>query len=208
MLLAAGISESAEFSSYLQNEAVSNCGTLAADQTAYVSCGYKEYIGSLTMAGETAKLANIQGVVTQFAFAAQTALDSGDPTNYAASVAALGTPTYMSVVVGDGANNKPDQVIPPMVASNPIAGSLPLANLMGLATVAQSQGPTAEPMSYVVKFTKGHHSSVLTPVATPDSGATAQESAAATSEMQLQIATFLASRGQYLQVTNTDVVTD
>ncbi|MEZ7278871.1 VolA/Pla-1 family phospholipase [Pseudoalteromonas sp. 68 DY56-GL68] len=208
VLLAAGISESAEFSSYLQNEAVSNCGTLAADQTAYVSCGYKEYIGSLTMAGETAKLANIQGVVTQFAFAAQTALDSGDPTNYAASVAALGTPTYMSVVVGDGANNKPDQVIPPMVASNPIAGSLPLANLMGLATVAQSQGPTAEPMSYVVKFTKGHHSSVLTPVATPDSGATAQESAAATSEMQLQIATFLASRGQYLQVTNTDVVTD
>ena len=40
------------------------------------------------MAGETAKLANIQGVVTQFAFAAQTALDSGDPSNYAASVAA------------------------------------------------------------------------------------------------------------------------
>ena len=79
---------------------------------------------------------------------------------------------------------------------------------MGLSTVAETQGPTADPMSYVVKFTKGHHSSVLTPVATADSGATAEESAAATAEMQLQIATFLASRGQYLQVTNTEVVTE
>ena len=147
-------------------------------------------------------------MITQFAFAAQTALDSGDPSNYAASVAALGTPVYMSVVVGDGANNNADMVIPPMVASNPIAGSLPLANLMGLSTVAETQGPTADAMSYVVKFTKGHHSSVLTPAATADSGATAEESAAATAEMQLQIATFLASRGQYLQVTNPEVVTE
>jgi len=208
VLLAAGIEESAEFSAYSQNEALSNCGSLAADQTAFVACAYKEYVGSLTMAGETEKLANIQGVVTQFAFAAQTALDSGDPSNYASAVAALGTPVYMSVVVGDGADNKADQVIPPMVASNPIAGSLPLAKLMGLTTVAETQAPTADPMSYVVKFTKGHHSSVLTPVPTEDSGATAQESAAATTEMQLQIGTFLAARGQFLQVTNTDVVTE
>ena len=41
------------------------------------------------------------------------------------------------LVVGDGANNNADMVIPPMVASNPIAGSLPLANLMGLSTVAE-----------------------------------------------------------------------
>ncbi|WP_288343788.1 VolA/Pla-1 family phospholipase [uncultured Pseudoalteromonas sp.] len=208
VLLAAGIDESAEFGAYTQNEALSNCGALAANQTAFVTCAYKEYIGALTVAGETAKLANIQSVITQFAFAAQTALDSGDPSNYASSVAALGTPVYMSVVVGDGANNNADMVIPPTVSSNPIAGSLPLANLMGLSTVAETQGPTADAMSYVVKFTKGHHSSVLTPVATADSGATAEESAAATAEMQLQIATFLASRGQYLQVTNPDVVTE
>ena len=88
-----------------------------------------------------------------------------------------------------------------------ISGNAAL-NLMGLSTVVETQGPTADALSYVVKFTKGHHSSVLTPVATADSGATAEESAAATAEMQLQIATFLASRGQYLQVTNTEVVTE
>ncbi|WP_404340315.1 VolA/Pla-1 family phospholipase [Pseudoalteromonas mariniglutinosa] len=208
VLLAAGTAESAEFQTYLQTDAVSNCGALAANQTAYVTCGYKEYVASITMQGETVKLANIQGVMTQFGFAAQTALDSGDPTNYAAAVAALGTPVYMNVVVGDGAANEADLVIPPMTANNPIAGSLPLAKLMALNAAFAPQTPTEDAMSYVVKFTKGHHSSVLTPAPTPESGATAAESAAATAEMQLQIATYLASRGQFLAITDTSVVTE
>ncbi|CAM3695070.1 MULTISPECIES: VolA/Pla-1 family phospholipase [Pseudoalteromonas] len=208
VLLAAGTTESAEFATYLQTDAVSNCGVFAANQQAYVSCAYPEYIASLTMAGETAKIANIQGVMTQFSFAAQTVLDSGDPTNYAAAVKALATPVYMNVVVGDGEGNKPDQVIPPMTVNNPIAGSLPLANLMGLTTVTQSQAPTGEAMSYLVKFTKGHHSSVLTPAPNADAGSTVQGSAAATSEMQLQIASYLATRGLALSINNTDIVTD
>ncbi|HEA18972.1 MAG TPA: lipase [Pseudoalteromonas prydzensis] len=208
VLLAAGTAESAEFATFLETDAVSNCGAVIADQQAYVSCAYPEYIASLTVADENAKIANIQGVMTQFSFAAQTALDSGDPTNYAAAVQALGTPVYMNVVVGDGEGNKPDQVIPPTTVNNPLAGSLPLANLMGLTTVTQSQAPTDEGMSYLVKFTKGHHSSVLTPAANAAAGATAQGSAAATAEMQLQIATYLVTRGRALSIQNTEIVTD
>ncbi|MFU2509026.1 VolA/Pla-1 family phospholipase [Pseudoalteromonas sp. ASV78] len=208
VLLAAGTAESAEFATFLETDAVSNCGAVIADQQAYVSCAYPEYIASLTVADENAKIANIQGVMTQFSFAAQTALDSGDPTNYAAAVQALGTPVYMNVVVGDGEGNKPDQVIPPTTVNNPLAGSLPLANLMGLTTVTQSQAPTDEGMSYLVKFTKGHHSSVLTPAANAAAGATAQGSAAATTEMQLQIATYLVTRGRALSIQNTEIVTD
>ena len=116
----------------------------------------------------------------------------------------------MNVVVGDGEvnGNKPDQVIPPMTVNNPIAGSLPLANLMGLTTVTQSQAPTDDGMSYLVKFTKGHHSSVLTPAPNAAAGATAEGSAAATSEMQLQIATYLVTRGRALSIQNTEIVTD
>ncbi|MBB1433166.1 lipase [Pseudoalteromonas sp. SG43-6] len=198
VLLAAGTAESAEFATYLQTDAVSNCGVFAENQQAYVSCAYPEYITSLTVAGETAKTAKIQGVMTQFAFAAQTVLDSGDPTNYATSLNALGTPVYMNVVVGDGAGNLPDQVIPPTTVNNPIAGSLTLARLMGLSTVATTQGPNAEPSSYLVKFTDGGHSSVLSP----------QASAAVTSEMQLQIATYLVTRGRALSIQNTEIVTD
>ncbi|MBB1366193.1 lipase [Pseudoalteromonas sp. SR44-5] len=198
VLLAAGTAESAEFATYLQTDAVSNCGVFAENQQAYVSCAYPEYITSLTVAGETAKTAKIQGVMTQFAFAAQTVLDSGDPTNYATSLNALGTPVYMNVVVGDGAGNLPDQVIPPTTVNNPIAGSLTLARLMGLSTVATTQGPNAEPSSYLVKFTDGGHSSVLSP----------QASAAVTTEMQLQIATYLVTRGRALSIQNTEIVTD
>ncbi|MBB1340173.1 lipase [Pseudoalteromonas sp. SR45-6] len=198
VLLAAGTAESAEFATYLQTDAVSNCGVFAENQQAYVSCAYPEYITSLSVAGETAKTAKIQGVMTQFAFAAQTVLDSGDPTNYATSLNALGTPVYMNVVVGDGAGNLPDQVIPPTTVNNPIAGSLTLARLMVLSTVATTQGPNAEPSSYLVKFTDGGHSSVLSP----------QASAAVTSEMQLQIATYLVTRGRALSIQNTEIVTD
>ncbi|MGS0535517.1 VolA/Pla-1 family phospholipase [Pseudoalteromonas sp. SaAl2] len=197
VLKSAGTAESAEFDAYRKGPAVANCGE-SADTQLSVSCGYAEYMTSLTVAGETTKIANIQGVMSQFSFAAQSALDSGDPTNYANSLAALATPVYMNVVVGDGVSNLPDQVIPPTTVNNPIAGSLPLAKLMGLATVATTQGPNEAPGSYVVKFTDGGHSSVLSPEASP----------AVTSEMQMQIATFLKSRGLFLQVTNSDVVTE
>ncbi|WKD23891.1 lipase [Pseudoalteromonas sp. KG3] len=207
VLKSADTVESAEFEAYREGPAVANCGESEETQ-ASISCGYIEYMTALTVAGETTKIANIQAVMTQFSFAAQTALDSGDPTNYAATVQALGTPVYMNVVVGDGAGNKPDQVIPPTTVNNPLAGSLPLANLMGLTTVTQSQAPTGEGMSYLVKFTKGHHSSVLTPAPNEAAGSTVEDSAAATTEMQLQIASYLATRGLALSIDNTEIVTD
>lgn len=207
VLKSAGTAESAEFDAYRKGPAVANCGE-SADTQLSVSCGYAEYMTSLTVAGETTKIANIQGVMSQFSFAAQSALDSGDPTNYASTMKALGTPVYMNVVVGGDDGNKPDQVIPPTTVNNPIAGSLPLANLMGLKAVAESQGPTEDGMSYLVKFTQGHHASLLDPRADVTAGATTEGSAAATSEMQMQIATFLKSRGLFLQVTNSDVVTE
>jgi len=208
VLSQAGTTEADEFNAYLQVDAVSNCGAVLPDMEAYLTCGYNEYVASLTTVGETSKLTNIQGVFTQFAFAAQTALDSGDPTNYAATVKALGTPVYTNVVVGDGVDNKPDQVIPPMAANNPISGTIPLANLMGLETVSTSQALTETPTSYLVKFTKGHHGSILTPAQDDAQAATVEGSAAANTEMQLQVATYLAARGRMLLVSNPEVVTD
>ena len=209
VLSQAGTAESDEFNAFLNAGALSNCGALVPDMQDFLSCGFNEFATSLTMAGETDKLANIKGVMTQFVFAAQTALDSGDPTNYAATVKALETPVYMNVVVGDGTdNNKPDQVIPPMTANNPIAGTVPLANFMGLDTVSTTQAPTEMGSSYLVKFTQGHHGSILTPAQDEGESSTVAGSAAANAEMQLQVATYLASRGRLLMVQNTEVVTN
>ena len=209
VLSQAGTAEADEFNAFLNAGALSNCGALLPDMQDFLSCGFNEFAASLTMAGETDKLANIKGVMTQFVFAAQTALDSGDPTNYAATVKALETPVYMNVVVGDGTdNNKPDQVIPPMTANNPIAGTIPLANFMGLETVSTSQAPTEMGSSYLVKFNTGHHGSILTPAQDEGESSTVAGSAAANAEMQLQVATYLASRGRLLMVQNTEVVTN
>jgi len=209
VLSQAGTAEADEFNAFLNAGALSNCGALLPDMQDFLSCGFNEFAASLTMAGEADKLANIKGVMTQFVFAAQTALDSGDPTNYAATVKALETPVYMNVVVGDGTDsNKPDQVIPPMTANNPIAGTLPLANFMGLETVSTTQAPTEMGASYLVKFNTGHHGSVLTPAQDERQSSTAAGSAAANAEMQLQIATYLASRGRLLSVSDTDIVTN
>ena len=209
VLSQAGTAEADEFNAFLNAGALSNCGALLPDMQDFLSCGFNEFAASLTMAGEADKLANIKGVMTQFVFAAQTALDSGDPTNYAATVKALETPVYMNVVVGDGTDsNKPDQVIPPMTANNPIAGTLPLANFMGLETVSTSQAPTEMGASYLVKFNTGHHGSVLTPAQDERQSSTAAGSAAANAEMQLQIAAYLASRGRLLSVRDTNVVTN
>jgi Pla-1/cef family extracellular lipase len=208
VLSVAGTDESVEFNAYLQADALSNCAVTLPDQEAYLTCGYNEFLASLTDSGETTKLLNIQSVFTQFSFAAQSVLDSGDPTNYAATVSALGTPIYLNVVVGDGDENKADQVIPPTTTANPIAGTIPLGNLMGLSTVSTSQPLSDTAASYLVKFTKGHHGSVLTPAQDEAQAATVQGSADANAEMQMQIATYLAARGHMLLVTNEDVVTD
>jgi len=76
VLSQAGTAESDEFNAFLNAGALSNCGALLPDMQDFLSCGFNEFATSLTMAGETDKLANIKGVMTQFVFAAQTSLDS------------------------------------------------------------------------------------------------------------------------------------
>ena len=58
--------------------------------------------------------------------------------------------------------------------------------------------------SYLVKFNTGHHGSILTPAQDEGESSTAAGSAAANAEMQLQVATYLASRGRLLMVQNTE----
>ena len=79
---------------------------------------------------------------------------------------------------------------------------------MGLETVSTTQAPTEMGASYLVKFNSGHHGSVLTPAQDERQSSTAAGSAAANAEMQLQIATYLASRGRLLSVSDTDIVTN
>ncbi|MGQ7844799.1 hypothetical protein ACUNV4_09995 [Granulosicoccus sp. 3-233] len=120
-----------------------------------------------------------------FLTAAQSLLDSGDPINHAATLAQSGaTRLHMIEVLGDA-------VIPNSVATAPLAGTEPLARQLGLTQIVADSTNGG-----LVKFSVGDHASIIR----------AQASAAATVEMQRQTATFAASQGTQLPVTDDTVI--
>lgn len=142
-----------------------------------------------------AQAAAVNQVFTQFAFAAQTVSDQSDPINFFETLG-NNTNVHMLTVIGDGGDNKPDQVIP-ISTSVPLSGQLPLATLMGLETISTTTTST-EPLSGIVKYTAGAHASSINP----------GPNAAVTVEMQSQIATYMASGATVIQVTNESVVSN
>ena len=148
----------------------------------------------------------------QFAVAAQTVIDSGDPINYAWATANKNI--LAQEVVGGGApvagdispshcascydaNGKwlPDQVIPNAVAGFPLSGGNPIIAALGLSTITGTT-QSATGIRGVVRFTNGTHGSLLDPSTSPQ----------ATVEMQTEAVSFLATGGAAVQVVNTNVI--
>ena len=188
--------------SYIQFATQSQgCGGPVAAPFAACFEPFTEY---LAQTGNTAALTALSSAFSQFAFAAQTVTDSGDPNNYAQHLVVSETPTYVIEVVGDD-NNLPDQVIPngfanPLQAlaagKMPLAGTEPLVRLLGAGAVAAQAGLQPLAGNAVARFTEGDHSSILSPAA----------SAAATSEMQMQAVSVFLTQGAAVAVTDTTVL--
>lgn len=152
------------------------------------------------------------GDFESFLAAAQTAVDSVDPINYAASTVA-GRGLLLFEVVGDS-NNLPDQVVPNHVGTlangfqdapagtvpGPLGGTEPLITAQSLDGVSSTT--VGADLAVVIRFTAGHHGSILTPndaLGNPDDMA-----ALVTNVMQTATVTFFASDGAQAAVsTNT-----
>lgn len=133
---------------------------------------------------------------TSFLFAAQTAVDTGDPINYGAAIAALDFPMLFHEVIGGGpGGGLPDQSVPNSVANRPLAGSEPLIAALDLTRVTATLNDV-NGVRGIVRFIEGNHGSILDPT----------ESPATTAEMQSQIAAFLANLGTEITVTNAAVI--
>ena len=149
---------------------------------------------------------------SQFVVAAQTVIDSGDPINYAFNTAnknilaheVVGgsaplpgdiSPANCSNCYDANGNWLPDQVIPNTVPGSPLSGGEPIIAALGLAPIT---GPvqSATGIRGVVRFVTGTHGSLLDPSTSPQ----------ATVEMQTEAASFLATGGDAVQVTNTAVI--
>ena len=184
VLLGAGGTTAA---AYTEFATTNSCG---AGQTAPYAACFKSFEQALAATNPTA-LAALNASFASFAFAAQTVTDAGDPNNYAAMLVASGTPTYMIEVIGDQAEQLPDQVIPNRTPM-PLAGTEPLAALLGASAVNNVAGTYPVAGTSLSRFIAGGHSSILSPTA----------SAAATAEMQGQSVSFFMGRGAAVVVTN------
>jgi pimeloyl-ACP methyl ester carboxylesterase len=128
----------------------------------------------------------------QFMQAAQTAVDSGDPINFAAAANANHS-IHLIQVVGDGAGNLPDQVVPNSATARLIAA-------MGIS----KRSATGAGDGYV-NFTAGNHGSILTPC-TPTPGCVTAALAAVWTEMQVETRNFAATNGANIVITNATYV--
>ncbi|WP_144206607.1 VolA/Pla-1 family phospholipase [Shewanella donghaensis] len=126
--------------------------------------------------------------IPTFAFAVQTAVDSADPINHGSMLAATQLPVHLIEVVGDGAGNLSDQVLPNAVEGFPLSGTEPLIAALGLDCVSSTNAGSG-----AVRFSKGHHSSIVSPAEID--GVTDGMAGAATVEMQTQVAGFAKSAG-------------
>jgi Pla-1/cef family extracellular lipase len=147
------------------------------------------------------------GFAAQFNFAAQAIMDASDPINYASTVKATMTPVHVMEVIGDTESdnpNKADQVIVNAVGDLPLVGTEPLISALGLSGASSSVGNGVEGVSAAVRFTRGHHSSILSPY--PVEGVATDDTLAVTVEMQTQVASFAASGGTRIVISDNPVI--
>ncbi len=143
------------------------------------------YSPSINAGLESAGITTGSADYESFLIVVQTMLDSADPINHAATLAQAASPQlHMVEVIGD-------QAVPNNVATAPLSGTDPLARLMGLTQIAETSSTGG-----LVKFSAGNHNSFLSPAA----------SLAATVEMQTQVATFAATQGTVLPITDSTVI--
>jgi Pla-1/cef family extracellular lipase len=162
---------------------------------------YRTFWANLT----TEQQAELSGIFSQFAFAAQTVTDAGDPINYAGMMAATQTPTHVIEVVGNGSDNLSDQVIPNTITTSPLGGTESAIALLGLPSVSATTQDAENPVSGAVRFLAGHHGSILSPSPRPEAP-DAEMTGRATQEMQSQVATYFATDAHMIPVSDVDVV--
>ena len=127
------------FVTYLSGN--SDCMALAEDAAAFTNCAAGQI--DAYIAGAAAPVAAaISSTLAQFAFAAQTITDAGDPNNYLQLLAGTETPVYIAEVIGTGVNSATsDRVIPNQTVGMPLGGTEPFASLLGATAVDAVAGP-------------------------------------------------------------------
>jgi len=141
----------------------------------------------------TAGLTQGSAEFEQFMLAAQSVLGTVDPLNHAKAAADNHNILLFEVV---GSNSSlPDQVIPNSAATAPLAGTDPLIRTLGLTQIDTTSTAGTRTGDVVIKFSAGHHGSILTPLDASGSVDASGLSGRTVVEMQTNAATYIATGG-------------
>lgn len=137
--------------------------------------------------------------LSSFVAGAQQVIDSADAIAWASKINS-DTPVLVTQVVGNGVNLS-DQTVPNSTSSNgfPLGGTTPLIGALGLTKTSSAKTPSATDLKVYTNFLVGKHTSLLDPAAATGVTQDATSAAAATTEMQTQVISFLKSGGKALQ---------
>lgn len=171
-----------------------NCAKNAPD----IKTCYAVFEASLIAAGDEKSLATLTGLYSafnQFAYAAQTVLDSVDPINHSMLIDST-LPVYLAQVDGD--ETIPNRLIPGAKVTgteiaqpySPFGGTLPLVGTMALTPATDDI--SGQTVRHAALFNDGGHSSLLDPTKNSD----------VTAEMQSQLSSLSNGDGTSLTVSN------
>ena len=181
-------SANADFKAQCSNNPIADC--------------YKGYEATLINEGSESSIATLSTIYdsfTQFAYAAQTVLDSVDPINHSLLVPSTAS-VYLTQVKNDGTIPNMTTVGKTVTGTNipvpysPFTGTIPLLKTMNLTPTDVSINGTL--VRNAVLFNGGDHSSLLDP--------SAYESV--TVEMQKEMHSFINSDGKILSIENDNVI--
>ncbi|EDM64725.1 hypothetical protein PE36_10373 [Moritella sp. PE36] len=216
--LASVFNDSATFGPMLMDELVKTVVTAQAiasgatdEEAATQAKGVVDFKDNATAAEYAAaqKYAEDE-IVESLLFSIQTQVDPIDPINIAAKLAANTAKLHVIEIVGDGMNNKSDQVLPNGNGVT-LTGTETLIKLLELGCLdPTSTASTAG----AVRFSKGHHSSLIqaSGAGATFAGVTDEDAVDARIEMQTQVVTFAegasaaAMTGGNILISNTDVI--
>ncbi len=162
-----------------------NCKTPAP------TCFVNEFLPSQSAATQ----ASAASTLASYSFAAQSVLDSADPINLGAAISP-DFKLFATEIVGDGALNLSDRVIPNQIASAPLGGTEPLFKVLGLGDLGNTQ---LGAIHHAARFLEGGHGSLLAPDGNDESGLV-------TRELQKEFGSFFASGGQAVVVTDASLL--
>lgn len=195
-------------------------GGIAELLSASVSFGPTLQAGIAAAAGVATTDPSFPGILASFIFAAQGVLDSVDPLNHAASLAASQpTPILLTELIGedDGSGPPPiilndsDRVIPNTVELAPGSGIFKPAGTEPFITALELDSITADdadgdPDFGAVRFLNGVHGSMVSPFASAsDPGATVINEATAFADNAKLLRQFISTAGT--QITVSDLTT-